>query len=333
MAFNWLRFLHDHNIEFVDRGSNVARGHVNIRCPFCGVDDPSHHMGINLETGAWGCWRSASHRGRGVLGLVRELLPGRANLRSILKQYESSGLDLEESELISSLKPGSDSTGKGILKIPSKFRPLSEMLLSSVYRRITSYLIRRGFGGVVNILSTEYEIYGCLSGEWRDRVIFPFRLGADLMTWQGRTVNNVDVRYKALSRDGDGEGNAAILRTSDLLWNFDDLRREGGKVLVLVEGVFDALKVDLVGRAFGVRATCLSTRSVSEMQRGFLVNLLVGESRFKSLVLIPDEDSNVFWMERELAWLHPRKLMLPRGVKDTGEMDFEELSALLSDIL
>ena len=32
-SFQWLPFLHDHGIPYVERGANVARGHVNIKCP------------------------------------------------------------------------------------------------------------------------------------------------------------------------------------------------------------------------------------------------------------------------------------------------------------
>jgi len=42
-------------VQYITEGPNCKRGWVNVRCPFC--DDPSEHLGMNLETGAFNCWR------------------------------------------------------------------------------------------------------------------------------------------------------------------------------------------------------------------------------------------------------------------------------------
>ena len=67
------QMLTRYNIEFVESGPNVAKGNVNVQCPWCGVEDHSYHLGINLAKGMWGCWRNKQHRGRALYKLLSKL--------------------------------------------------------------------------------------------------------------------------------------------------------------------------------------------------------------------------------------------------------------------
>ena len=69
-----LTFLDHNRIPYRTNGPNCAKGHVVIKCPFCGDEDPSEHLGIQLSTGYWGCWRNSSHRGRRPHRLIMRLL-------------------------------------------------------------------------------------------------------------------------------------------------------------------------------------------------------------------------------------------------------------------
>jgi len=69
-----VRILSSNGVHFVTEGKNTKRGNVNVKCPFCGNDDPSEHMGIELSTAKWGCWRNNSHRGKNFAFLLKELL-------------------------------------------------------------------------------------------------------------------------------------------------------------------------------------------------------------------------------------------------------------------
>ena len=40
-------FLDDLNVEYIDSGKNHKAGNINIRCPYCGEEDPSYHLGIS----------------------------------------------------------------------------------------------------------------------------------------------------------------------------------------------------------------------------------------------------------------------------------------------
>jgi hypothetical protein len=73
--FDWQTFLREHRIAFITQGANVKRGELNIKCPFCGSADPSQHMGLNLDTGWYSCWRNrAQHSGKSPVRLIMALL-------------------------------------------------------------------------------------------------------------------------------------------------------------------------------------------------------------------------------------------------------------------
>jgi hypothetical protein len=57
----WRQLFDSLRIEWKDRGSNCSRGHVNISCPQCGRNDPSFHLSINEEDGAYYCYRQPGH--------------------------------------------------------------------------------------------------------------------------------------------------------------------------------------------------------------------------------------------------------------------------------
>src|ERR1700744_5146204 len=96
----WVRFLDENNIHYVTRGPNTKRGEVSIRCPMCEDDDPSEHLGINLESSNWGCHRDASHRGKSARHLIKSIL-GCSSTQAglVVKQYSHSDPDSLEAAL------------------------------------------------------------------------------------------------------------------------------------------------------------------------------------------------------------------------------------------
>src|SRR3990170_3506093 len=84
--------LKSKRILYLDSGSNVSRGNINICCPFC-PDDPSYHLGINLETGYWGCWRDSGHRGVTLKRLFKALGWSNSELAELFKEAQEIKLD------------------------------------------------------------------------------------------------------------------------------------------------------------------------------------------------------------------------------------------------
>lgn len=257
--------LRQEGIEYIERGKNVKRGEINIRCPFCGSADPSYHMGLSLDTGYWACWRNSNHRGKSPVRLLVKLL----NM-PYWRARELAGLsaDYVDPDGFSTLASRLRSTGWSKetdperevepLVMPREFRKITNSIATARYR---DYLIdRRGFPERdVDELCYEYDLRCSPSGFWSHRLILPYYMDGALVTWTGRAIGTSELRYRDLSVA------ESLLPPKHTLYNHDALL-EGGRWLIVVEGPIDALKLDFYGKPHGVRAVGLSTNSMTDDQ-------------------------------------------------------------------
>lgn len=337
MAFNWLEFLQTRRIPFVERGPNVARGNVNIHCPFCGIADPSEHMGLSLTTGFWGCWRNDRHRGRRPQKLIMELIHcGRAEADRI------AGVNIpvvvEDDELLKRIKrfKADQETPSGKDDV-SYLRVLPEMF--KIERNVLSqpflnYLAKRGytFSEVISLCNT-YELYGCLQGPFRYRLIVPVYSPTGLVNWTGRAIGDgVIPRYRTLSADPTKarKDNLPIAPVSieRAVWNWEELADTSGDTLVVCEGPFDAIRVDWLGKPI-IRATCLFGKNLYEDQVMILEQLA---ERFHRCILLLDEDAKASALKHSdrLEFAGFEVCFLPSGIKDPAELhDSSELALIL----
>jgi hypothetical protein len=158
------------------------------------------------------------------------------------------------------------------------------------------------------------------TGRFKGRIIFPIEKDGVLQTYTGRTVYaDEDLRYKTLSQDPEKEEHPASGPVSDFLLWHDDIA-EGGKVLVLCEGPFDALKVRTLGRGHGIYASCCFTAQPSMLQIEALYDIAPG---FERRVLLLDRGTLATTLRTEsgLAGLGFRSVFLPERYKDPGELE------------
>lgn len=330
MAFDWIQFCEQNGVEFVTTGPNVARGNIAVHCPFCGPSDPSQHMSINLEGAGWSCWRNPDHRGKNPVRLVQALLGCSIDQARRLV----GGATYLPADLLGQVQEQlSEPTMRESqpLKLPKEFLALSDRPTARPY---VAYLRRRGFSDKqIARLDKDYSIRYCTRGSFGGRIIFPVYYSGELVTWVGRSISpNAELRYKRLTTDPekakkDGTPVAAGSTRGVLLW-FDELMNSDADAIILVEGPFDALKVDVLGKRRGIRATCFFTAAPSEDQVGLLHDLL---PRFRRRFLLPDKDAQVLGV-RTAAALHAldvKLLKLPDGLKDPGELDKESLEKIV----
>lgn len=321
MSLDWLSFLSSRGIEYIERGPNVARGHVNIRCPFCGPDDPSHHMGIRLEDGAWGCWRDQTHRGRSPVKLIAALTG--CSFREARDLADSGApRDVPMDELAGKLA-ALDSEGTeraAALEWPEETRIFTRCPTGADLP-IQRYLFSRGFDNPPG-LSRDYDIRYARRGMWKCRVLFPLRdPGGELRGWTGRSITERSVaRYRTHPM---GEG------ARRLLWNADRARE--GSTLVLVEGPFDALKLDLYGRSEGIRSVALLGVSCPPPKQERLFELASG---FRRLVVLLDSAAlaQAVALSSSLAFMNAEVARLPEGRKDPGALSGAQARALVRDL-
>mgnify|MGYP005840990015 CR=1 FL=1 len=326
-----LTALNRSNVKYVTRGKNVAQGHVNIPCPFCG-DDPSEHLGINTTTGAWSCWRNYEHRGNKLHNLLAPLLG--------ISKKDAASLVGE------SIDTSKDSLSKMMLKVqntmskkdivypeyPAEFKTLKTKARTT--RKFCDYLVWRGFKKhEIPMLVGIYNIKYALTGKWKDRIVFPIIYNNRLVSWTARTIRtDDDTRYKVLTTNPDaveyGEPYTSI-RSTDMLYNFDNAKN-GGSVLYIVEGPLDCIKLDFYGKEYGVRAVALMTKNLSDRQINKIYRLA---DRFTKINIMLDKGERVSAMGivKQLAGLNVSVSEPPGLYKDAGEMTSEDIITLVKN--
>lgn len=319
-AFDWRGFLTKNSVSFIEKGANVKRGEINIRCPFCGTADPSFHMGLNLETGWYSCWRNKSaHSGKSPLRLLMVLLGvpyWRAReLAGLDRDYvDPEGFSAVAARLLGASRGLAEAMPKQRqrLSFPDGFGPIPPSAWAQRYR---AYLYSRGFDYIPDLIEA-YDLQCASFGEWRDRIIIPYFIDRELVSWAGRAIGPATLRYRELSPED------SLVPVKHTLFNYDCIAA-GGKALIIQEGPIDALKVDFFGYGVGVRSVALSTNSLNEEQ-AFMIEEAVGQ--FDRIIVMMDNAGPIsivdgMRLKQQLGHIPGIETQLvPYGLKDCGEM-------------
>lgn len=329
MKFDWSRFLSQHRIPYVTSGSNVSVGKsIAIRCPWCGDNDPSEHLGISLNGSGWGCLRNASHRGKSPARLICQLLHcSPAEAAELLGK--STAVAVTQSELSQS----ADRLKRQItpptlaLTLPSEFKPLTNGSIRS--RPFISYLHARGYrDGQIKWLTDQYNLHYATNGDFAGRLVLPIygRYG-ELLSWTARAISERSTpRYKTLRMSG--EPPLAKLASNHTLLGLPVLwSATNPRAVVLVEGPFDALKISAYGYPWGIYGAALFGLNVYPSQVAEIVAL---RRIYPDVYLLLDEDAELQRL-RLLNALRPaqvRPLKMPKGADDPGAMTAAEITQL-----
>ena len=326
MAFDFIRFFTQYNIAYVERGPNVARGNVNIQCPFCGVDDPSHHMGVSIDSINWGCWRRKEHRGRNPARLVQALLRCSSDEAKRIVGHTTFVPEDFLSMVQANLDPPETTEPSRHLCLLDEFKPIGNLPSARLYTR---YLRGRGFAAKQILRMTEYyDLLYCTRGPYRGRIIFPITMNGKLVSWTGRSVYPGVPRYKSLTtkpEKAQAEGVELAIGAVNhyLLW-YDDLEDVDADTIYVVEGPFDALKVTVLGAAYGIVATCLFT-SAPTPEQVELLNILLPRFKHQRIMLDRDMFPTALRIASQFPGLLVKPQLLPKGVKDPGELTSNQL--------
>ncbi len=305
---NWIECLEHYGIEYATRGPNTKRGEVSVRCPWCADEDPSQHLGISLTEELWGCHRDATHRGKSSTRLISALLSvSTSQARLIYTQFSHSDPDGLDSALawLTGEAPITHEQPHKPPQMPAECaKPIRPQGTTS---RFWAYLRARGFDDP-QALITAYNLTCCETGRYKNRVIIPYVTNQKLVGWTGRVIGVPTMAPRYLT------SSEAVKAT---FLNADGLR-EGGRLLILTEGPFDALKLDFYARPYGVRATCSSGVSLTVDQAITINDLCQG---FEQVCVL--FDTNASGPAFQAAdWVISRRAYvghLPDGVKDPGD--------------
>lgn len=321
-VFNWPDLLKREGIPYIEKGPNVKRGAINIKCPFCGSADPSYHMGLQLENGWWACWRNRTqHSGKSPVRLIMKLLGvpywlARKTAGLGDEDADPEGFDAAAARLLgrgaSTARP--EEVRREFLQHGRHSVPITDRVST---RRAWDYLWDRGFDDCdLAPLVKSYDLRTAWEGIFANRIILPYYLDGQLVTWTARAIGPSEIRYKDLSRE------YSLVPPKETLFNHDCVI-DGGRVLVIQEGPFDALKIDFYGREFGVRSVALSTNSVSDEQAAMLS---AADGQFDLKLVMMDNATSLGFVDsmrlkQQLGFLHNvRAVKVPFGAKDGGEL-------------
>lgn len=308
---DWTALLEDHNIHYVSRGPNTRRGEVSVKCPWCGDDDPSEHLGISLEREAWGCHRDAQHRGKNPHRLIQALLGcSLAQAKLVVAQYGAADPEALDTVLSS---PEAAKAVTGPIEMPDEFASITA---EGPTKRFYWYLIYRGFPEPEELIE-RYQLKCCTTGRWKDRIIIPVYRNGELLAWTGRALQNPITAPRYLST-------SEAIKT--VIFNEDALAK-GGEILFVTEGPFDAIKVDFYGHKSGALATATFGTSITPDQIKAIRNAQKG---FEKTVLLFDADA-IETAFNIIEWL-PKAIIgtLPDRVSDPGDLSQSQVKALIA---
>jgi hypothetical protein len=322
-----IKFLNNYNIPYIIEGNNVKKGNINIKCPFCGNEDKSEHLGISPDTGVYGCWRNSEHRGKDFAKVVVRLIGCSYEEAKRLISTEVIIPGDSILDYINNLfddKPDEEITTVTHLELAEDFIPIVNKGIRKVFWQ---YFRSRGFNGSDSKLENfidRFNILCSLSGYYKMRLIFPIYFEGRLVTWQTRSI------YPKISRPYiDLSVDESVKHVKQCVYNYDELIN-GGDILYITEGVFDCLKIEYFAPK-DFHATCIFTKTLTDSQVYLLTNL---SRKFRQLRLLLDSDAwqeAYFGVKGKLS--HIKNLIvqgLPEGAKDPGQLKKSQVKSLIS---
>jgi len=278
-------------------GSSYSSGEEHLfRCPYC-----KHHkrkLSVNVEKGVYKCW-ICDARGKKLSRIVRRF--GSFSEHEEWKIVSGEVTDLTDFDDI--FQEESYQAKEQILQLPQSFRSLCNSHKATGPRR---YLKSRGLdeGDIL-----KWKMGYCTEGEYKDRIIIPsFNLNGNLNYFIARTFADDWRRYinPSASRD--------IV--------FNELYIDFEEEVMLVEGVFDALK--------GTNAIPLLGSTLRENSRLFK-QIVVNDT---PVLLALDPDA-------EYKSTNIKNLLLKYGIEvrevkyddqhDLGDMEKDEVMRMRSE--
>jgi len=205
---------------------NPPHPEIGFYCPNC-----HHHkkkLMINLEKNVYKCWICGDKYSGFVIDLLKHL--SRYDLIERYKQFLSNVLlDQDIKGLINSVFSPITAQFfiKKIIKLPEECKNINDYY--GIINPYKNYLLSRGIN---NRLIEKYNIKFCDTGQYKNRVIIPsFNVDGNIDYFIARSIYKTGRKYLNPNEDK----NNIIFNELFINWKTP---------IIIVEGVFDAIKVD-----------------------------------------------------------------------------------------
>ena len=250
------RYLNDRGIDCKTSGhTDIGSGWIGITCVFPFCSDDMHHLGINLNSKFFSCWK-CGEKGSAIK-LIHEI--------EACSWHKAKEIALSYQDKLSSLKPSGTytHTEPGHCNIPS-------FATKTITKGAGDYLYSRGFDPAK--LYQKYNLHSCLTyGDYSYRIMAPVFLYRKMVSFMSMGYHNlVKPHYLACPIK------KSVLPINSTIYNIDNIH---GTRAILVEGITDVWRFgDNVGGMYG--------KLVTHEQ----VSLLL-EKGIREVFLMPDPDA------------------------------------------
>lgn len=233
----------DFNIPYAEEGHrNVGGGWIGIDCPFC-EGTPDMHLGYNLDTNHYSCWRCGSHSVKKTLKKILGINGETAD--KFIKKYRGGVRKIN--------KPVKENDDTRRFALPSGCGPLGN--------NHQQYLLDRRFDP--DRLEREWGLLGTgpmssLDGsDYKHRIIAPITWDGNIVSFQGRDITDrQSAKYKACSKEREA------IHHKKILYGRQDLWQDSG---IVVEGITDVWRLGFKAAAtFGIKFTPAQVRAIAK---------------------------------------------------------------------
>lgn len=230
-----LSFLEASGIDYRTHGNNVARGDINICCPFCG--DTNFHMGIDIETIVIHCWIcnfvDIHPRPRLVDVIGNHLHIGKGEVFDLMKPFDilPEWRDhADRKKMKEQIKRPEES------KFPEGVQSFDTPVSHSQRGLALDYLKGRGFGWTE---IDKYDLKFCTNGLYRYRIMIPVYFNGKMAGFTGRDYMNREgeSRYKHCKYE------LTSMTNDTILYGYDFYVKRRLNHLRIVEGPTDVWRM------------------------------------------------------------------------------------------
>lgn len=239
--FDILKYLDSRSIPYSYSGNNVSSGWIGINCQFC--LDHSNHLGINLRSKAFSCFKCAE-KGNAVKLVCAIDGCSVPTALSTMKEFGDGTFVPREKHYQSKVK----------------FPMGTTKMFSGA---AISFLESRRYDAEAVI--TKYDLYltGPLS-DYKHRIIIPVFVNNRIVSFTGR-----DITGQSGSKYRNSSEQYSIRDVKQCLYNMDHVYRNRA---VVVEGIFDAWRIgDGAVATFGTKYTREQLRLLKGLKQVFVL--------------------------------------------------------------
>jgi DNA primase len=268
--FDVLSYLADLGVDVHEAGSpNVSRGWIGTNCPFCG--DTKSHLGINLTSKKFSCWRCGTTGGPMKMVMVMSGLRYE-EAKNLVRDYASGEIPEEVVEI-----------NTDQIVIPQWFIPVGPKFNPEI---IQKYFKVRNFSQ--QLYMSKKLMWSGIVDYLKYRVVVPVYEGGMMVNFVARAVAGQKPNYYSCPNE------KAVRNLNHTLYGYDKVPM--GVDLFVVEGVFDQWRIAQFAHCVASFGTVLTPEQA----------LLLRYKRPRRLIFLYDSDVDDIRSEQAVRkiWSH-----------------------------